>query len=182
MEESKDRVKNLSRRSFFKVATLGIGTAASFLLGLPLIGSIVGKGKIFLHKTYSRLVPVKDIPNSFSPVKRPSKYHFPKTDQDAYITTKKMENVWVVKKSEKEITTFSPICPHLGCRYDWDQEKKLFVCPCHNSIYTIEGKVVSGPAPRGLDTLPTEVKDQDVLYVEYERFKVGVPQKIIIGY
>ena len=182
MEDSNQEGKDLSRRSFFKVATLGIGAAVSFLLGYPLIDSIVSKGKTFMNKTYSRLVSIKDIPNSFSPVKRPSKYHFTKTDQDAYIKTNKMEDVWVVKKSDNEITAFSPICTHLGCRYNWNQEKGLFICPCHNSVYTIEGKVVSGPAPRGLDTLPTEIKNDDVLYVEYERFEVGVPKKTIIGY
>ncbi len=182
MENNDNNDKKLSRRNFFKAATIGIGTAITFLLGYPLIDSIVSKGKVFADKVYSKLVPIRNIPNSFSPVKKPSKFNFTKTDRDAYIKTIKQEDVWVVKKSSSELTTFSPICPHLGCRYNWNQERELFICPCHNSIFTIEGKVVSGPAPRGLDTLPTEVKSDDMLYVLYERFEVGIPQKIIIGY
>ncbi len=182
MENIDNSDKSLSRRNFFKAATVGIGTAIAFLLGYPLIDSVVSKGKIFMNKVYSKLVPVKNIPNSFLPVKKPSKFNFSKMDQDAYIKTNKQEDVWVVKKPNNELTTFSPICPHLGCRYNWNQEKELFICPCHNSVFTIEGAVVSGPAPRGLDTLPIEVKNDDVLYVLYERFEVGVPQKIIIGY
>ncbi len=182
MENNGNNDKKLSRRSFFKAATVGIGTAITFLLGYPLINSIVSTGKTFVNKTYSRLVPVKNIPNSYSPVKKPSKFNFVKMEQDAYIKTEKQEDVWVVKKSNDKLTTFSPICPHLGCRYDWVQEKELFICPCHNSIFTIEGKYVSGPALRGLDTLPIEIKDDDMLYVLYERFEVGIPQKILIGY
>jgi len=182
MEDNGNNDKKLSRRNFFKAATVGIGTAITFLLGYPLINSIVSTGKTFVNKTYSRLVPVKNIPNSFSPVKKPSKFNFTKMEQDAYIKTEKQEDVWVVKKSNEELTTFSPICPHLGCRYDWNQEKELFICPCHNSVFTIEGKYVSGPALRGLDTLPIEIKDDDLLYVLYERFEVGIPQKILIGY
>lgn len=182
MENNDHNDKEFSRRNFFKAATVGIGTAIAFLLGYPLIDSIVGKGKIFINKTYAMLTSVKNIPNSFSPVKKPSKFGFTKVDQDAFIKTNIQEDVWVVKKPGDELTTFSPICPHLGCRYKWNQDQELFICPCHNSVFTIEGKVISGPAPRGLDTLPTEIKSGDMLYVLYERFELGVPQKIIIGY
>jgi len=182
MENNDNNGKSLSRRNFFKAATVGIGGAIAFLLGYPLIDSVVSKGKIFVNKAYSMLGPARNIPNSFSPVKKPSKFNFTKTDRDAYIKTEKQEAVWVVKKPDDKLTAFSPICPHLGCRYDWNQEEKLFICPCHNSVYTIEGAVVSGPAPRGLDTLPTEIKSDDMLYVLYERFELGIPQKILIGY
>jgi Rieske Fe-S protein len=182
MENSTNNGKSLSRRNFFKAATVGIGAAITFLLGFPLIDSVVNKGKIIVNKTYSMLLPVKNIPNSFVPVKKPSKFNFTKTDWDAYIKTDKQEDVWVVKKPDEKLTAFSPICPHLGCRYNWNQEEELFICPCHNSVYTIDGTVVSGPAPRGLDTMPTEVKSDDMLYVLYERFELGIPEKIIVGY
>ena len=29
---------------------------------------------------------------------------------------------------------FSPICPHLGCRYSWIDDQKKFVWPCHGSV------------------------------------------------
>lgn len=173
--------KEVSRRNFFKITTLGIGGALTFLMGYPLIDFIVSNTKTIVDKAYNRLKPVKNIPGSYVPVTKPSRLHFTKTDQDAFIKITEPTDVWVVKKSAKELTVFSPVCPHLGCRYNWDQEKELFICPCHNSIYNIEGKLISGPAPRGLDTLPYKIEDED-LYVLYERFEVGIPQKIIIGY
>jgi menaquinol-cytochrome c reductase iron-sulfur subunit len=170
---------SMTRRTFFKSATVGIGSVLTVMIGYPLIDSLVSSSKALVKKTFSKLGPIKGIGNSFSPVKQPTKVNFSKTDQDAFVSFKKPEQVWVVKKSPDDIKVFSPICTHLGCRYNWDAERKLFVCPCHNSVYTIDGEVVSGPAPRGLDTLPTEIKDGN-LYVQYEKFEVGIPEKIVI--
>lgn len=169
----------MTRRTFFKSATVGIGSVLTVMIGYPLIDSLVSSSKMLVKKAFSKLVLLKDIKNSFSPVVQPTKLNFSKIDQDAFISTTTPEQVWVAKKSPDDIKVFSPICTHLGCRYNWDAEKKMFVCPCHNSVFTIDGKYVSGPALRGLDTLPKEVKE-GTLYVKYEKFKVGIPEKEII--
>ena len=31
---------------------------------------------------------------------------------------------------------FSPICPHLGCKYAWNDAQNKFLCPCHGSVYS----------------------------------------------
>ncbi|NOX85557.1 MAG: ubiquinol-cytochrome c reductase iron-sulfur subunit [Chlorobi bacterium] len=171
---------SISRRSFFKITSVALAAAMSFVLGIPLVGSFVSRAKTIKNKTFSKLGLISSIPVTTKQDERPVKLNFIKTKQDAFIKSQVQENAWVVKKTEADITVFSPICPHLGCRYAWHPEKNLFICPCHNSIFTIDGKVVSGPAPRPLDTLPVEKKEGS-LYVLYERFKVGVPQKIVIG-
>ena len=178
----KKNIKNesFSRRSFFKLASIGIGSVLTVMLGYPLIVSLVSKSKTLVAKIFSNLGPVNNIQDSFSPVEQPTKLNFSNTVQDAFISTTNPEQVWVVKKSSDDLKVFSPVCPHLGCRYNWDEERKLFVCPCHNSVYTIEGKLISGPAPRGLDELPVEIKNSN-LYVKYEKFQVGIPEKIVIG-
>ncbi|MCX5874436.1 MAG: ubiquinol-cytochrome c reductase iron-sulfur subunit [Deltaproteobacteria bacterium] len=52
-------------------------------------------------------------------------------------------------------------CSHLGCRYKWNQEKRLFECPCHGSEFDIDGNVKRGPASRPLARLfLTEESDQ----------------------
>lgn len=181
VENNTNEKKSISRRSFVKVTTLSLAAATSFILGIPLVGSLASGAKKISDRVFSRLAPVKSIPNSFTPVEKPDKLHFNKIEKDAFLRTEKQEDVWVVKKSDNDLTTFSPICPHLGCRYNWNEEQKLFICPCHNSVFTIDGKVVSGPAPRGLDTLPTKIEDK-TLYVLYEKFEVGVPEKIVTGY
>lgn len=61
----------------------------------------------------------------------------------------KERNVWVVK-NERGMYVLVAICRHLGCTPNWYDDKKRFQCPCHGSIYDIEGNVRGGPAPRTL--------------------------------
>jgi cytochrome b6-f complex iron-sulfur subunit len=57
-------------------------------------------------------------------------------------------------------------CPHLGCSVPWRPDfeyggsKGWYRCPCHGSTYTRgAGLLVFGPAPRPLDTMAIDVKD-----------------------
>ena len=61
------------------------------------------------------------------------------------------ERAWVVKDAGGKVTAFSPHCTHLGCAYGWDGEREAFICPCHDSRFAVDGSLVAGPAPRGLD-------------------------------
>jgi Rieske Fe-S protein len=60
----------------------------------------------------------------------------------------------------------SAICPHEGCEVLWEQDRKRFSCPCHDSFFTADGSRISGPASRGLDVLPTRVVD-GTIQVQY---------------
>jgi menaquinol-cytochrome c reductase iron-sulfur subunit len=102
---------------------------------------------------------------------------FPYKTEDAYVRETVTHEVWVIKHSLSELTVFSPICPHLGCHYNWHPDENEFICPCHGSVYAVTGKVLGGPAPRGLDSLSWKL-EKDRLFVEWETFKVGIPQKI----
>ncbi|MCI0520913.1 MAG: Rieske (2Fe-2S) protein [Chloroflexi bacterium] len=53
-------------------------------------------------------------------------------------------------------------CTHLGCNVPWDQEANAFVCPCHNSQFTVEGALVSPPAPRPLDLFPITIEAGEI--------------------
>jgi len=65
---------------------------------------------------------------------------------------------------------FSPICPHLGCKYAWSSEKNKFLCPCHGSVYSELGAHEAGPALRGLDPLPLREYQGKVqiTWIEYQ--------------
>ncbi len=179
MGKKNNKNGSISRRNFFRWTAAGIGSFLTIMIGYPLIESLASGSKAMVKKAFNKLGPLSNIQNSFKPELQPTKMSFSKTDQDAFVTTREPVQVWIIKKSTDDIKAFSPVCPHLGCRYSWDEEKKLFICPCHNSVFTIEGKVSSGPAPRGLDELPVEIRDES-LYVEYEKFEAGIPDKIII--
>ncbi len=161
-----------SRRRFLKMA-VGLASAIFGLaLGIPLVSSLVGPS---LRKKKPHWAKVADIASVATG--QPLALPFSDVTEEAYIHEKVIRVVWVIKHSPNDVTVFSPICPHLGCGFDWHPERRLFICPCHGSVYTIDGKAAAGPAPRPLDTLPHMI-DNGVLYVEWERFQVGVPQKV----
>jgi len=91
--------------------------------------------------------------------------------------TKAIKAIWVVRKSENQIKVFSPICPHLGCGFRWNQQVSQFQCPCHGSAYDLNGKVLAGPAPRPLDELPSQVEDGN-LKVMYKEYKSGLSKQV----
>jgi menaquinol-cytochrome c reductase iron-sulfur subunit len=166
---------NKSRRTFLKVIIAGLGTLTAFALGIPFIGTIVGKSSTLRKIAMDRVIEV-----SYLTVGQPQRVNFLWQKEDAYVHETGVQSVWVTEHSPAKATVFSPICPHAGCYYNWDPETHQFQCPCHGSVFSMNGKVLGGPAPRPLDTLPYEIKD-GVLYVSWERFKSGTSDKIQIS-
>lgn len=84
--------------------------------------------------------------------------------------------IWT-NRQDVPYVVYSGKCPHLGCGYKWRNVPKLgrqiFLCPCHISIYEPSGKVISGPAPRGLDVLPIRVSANGNIEVIDMEFKAG---------
>ena len=66
------------------------------------------------------------------------------------LTEFKEEYNILVIHSEEGIYAIDATCTHLGCATNWFEDEKLFICPCHGSIFTIQGDVVAGPAPEPL--------------------------------
>lgn len=58
-----------------------------------------------------------------------------------------------------EVKAFSAICTHLGCIVDWDERKRVIICPCHAGLFDFHGRVVSGPPPRPLPDYAVKVID-----------------------
>jgi len=56
----------------------------------------------------------------------------------------------IVAQTDKGPIARSAICPHKGCEVEYKSELHLFVCPCHNSRFDEDGKVVRGPAKTDL--------------------------------
>lgn len=57
----------------------------------------------------------------------------------------------VLRASATQVLAFDARCPHLGCAVSGAQ--KLFICPCHGSLFDLDGSVKLGPAARPLSAL-----------------------------
>jgi Rieske Fe-S protein len=78
---------------------------------------------------------------------------------DGWKLESEKRTAWVVKEADNKIVAFGPQCTHLACAYHWEGEAGKFVCPCHGSEFSIEGKVLAGPAPRPLDRYMTKIEN-----------------------
>jgi menaquinol-cytochrome c reductase iron-sulfur subunit len=76
---------------------------------------------------------------------------------DGWKIQSEKSSAWVVKLADSRLVAFGPQCTHLGCAYHWDENHNHFLCPCHSSIFNVDGTVISGPAPRPLDRYETKV-------------------------
>ncbi|MBZ5584952.1 MAG: ubiquinol-cytochrome c reductase iron-sulfur subunit [Acidobacteriia bacterium] len=94
---------------------------------------------------------------------QPVEMVFRRNREDGWKIISEKSTAWVVRKDGDGILAFGPQCTHLGCAYHWDEAKNEFVCPCHNSIFDVEGRVLSGPAPRPLDRYDVKVEGGKVL-------------------
>jgi quinol---cytochrome c reductase iron-sulfur subunit, bacillus type len=159
------------RRRFLKVFIGLFSSLVAAALAIPFLGAVIGGSSRTKKRSFSKVAAVDSLP-----LGRPVDVVYAETSSDAYIRQEAVHHLWVVKRSDSDVVVFSPICPHLGCGFAWDPRDSLFKCPCHGSVFTIDGRVVAGPAPRGLDTLPAEVRG-GALYVQWEQFRVGTSQK-----
>jgi menaquinol-cytochrome c reductase iron-sulfur subunit len=167
--------KGIERRTFLKWAVGILSAAIAAVLAWPIIASVIGPVFRLPKMYYVKIGPIDSYP-----IEKPISTMFNLPTKDAYLNSTTPQNVWIIRHPSKDVTVYSPICPHLGCRYEWYSDAKKFICPCHESVFSIEGKVLGGPAPRPLDTLPHKIEN-GVLYVKWERFEVGVSEKIRIG-
>ncbi|MCI0624123.1 MAG: ubiquinol-cytochrome c reductase iron-sulfur subunit [Acidobacteria bacterium] len=93
----------------------------------------------------------------------PNEFIFRKNRVDGWKVSSEKSTAWVVKMAEQEVVAFSPQCPHLGCAVHWVAKQNEFLCPCHASTFSIEGQVLTGPAPRALDRFKVKVEGDKLL-------------------
>lgn len=164
-----------ARRRFLKWL-LGILAAVNGLVaGIPFLRSLAGPPPAARKDRWLKVASVNSLPEG-----EPVDIRFMAEPEDAYIHATVLRSVWVVRHPSDGITVFSPICPHLGCYYQFSRQSNQFECPCHGSLFSLDGKVLGGPAPRPLDVLQSKIENGD-LYVVWERFKVGTPEKIPVA-
>lgn len=140
---------------WFWTATAIVTTA----IAAPLVGYVVGplfRRQEALRVRLGRL-------EEFLP-DRPQRVEFAFRRRDAWVTEQGRQVAWVVRRGET-VMVFDPRCTHLSCAYHWHAETGQFLCPCHNGLYDLEGRVVGGPPPRPLDTYAVAIEDGFVYVV-----------------
>lgn len=82
--------------------------------------------------------------------------------RDGYQTVKRNYTVYL-HRDETGFKCFDPACTHLGCRIKFQDDQRRYFCPCHGGVFSEDGKVVSGPPPKGLVEHPVKVENGRIL-------------------
>ena len=130
----------LTRRAVLRLAWVGV-IAASALTIEPLVQYLTSKE----DRLQSSLVV----------------YNKPLDENSDWQNTTKAR-VWV-KRDSLGVMALVATCTHLGCEVHYQANKKEWLCPCHGSIYDLEGRPVSGPALRALPRVSVETKDGSLI-------------------
>ena len=147
-----------TRRSFYEALIAGLGAVMGAAIAVPAAAYLLFKPK---SDRRSQWVDAADV-NSLH-VGKPEEVVYHRTRMDGWRVVNEKATAWVVRMDPNTVVAFSPSCTHLGCAYHWDEPTKNFVCPCHTSAFSIDGKVLTGPAPRPLDRYETRVENGKLL-------------------
>lgn len=133
-----------NRRKFLAVCLGGIGAAAAGLAAYPVF-------KFLSPQTTSSEKGRVTIPRA--QVGAGQAYFFQFRGHPAVL----------LQKAPGVFAAFSAICTHLGCIIRWLPEKGEFLCPCHGGRFADDGKVLGGPPPKPLQTIPVALSGDNLL-------------------
>lgn len=77
-----------------------------------------------------------------------------------------------------QILAFNQVCPHLGCAVDYRKSTNKFYCPCHASEFTLEGEKTNVVPPRDLDSLETEIRNGNEVWIKFQNFRGATSEKV----
>jgi cytochrome b6-f complex iron-sulfur subunit len=70
----------------------------------------------------------------------------------------------LIRRRDGVYRAFTAVCTHLGCTVQYRDKDQLIWCACHDGIYDLNGRNVSGPPPRPLEMYDVhEIGDQIVV-------------------
>jgi menaquinol-cytochrome c reductase iron-sulfur subunit len=142
-----------------------------YLTAINLLGALIGAAIAIPAAAYLLIRPKSSEEGGFSEigdlsqfkVGKPLEVLYERKRVDGWRKVTEKASTWLVKTDPNTVVAFNPACTHLGCAYHWDNGADRFICPCHASAFSIDGKVLAGPAPRPLDRYVAKVQDGKIL-------------------
>ena len=168
------------RRKLLTVVACGAGAVTAAVGGAPAVGVVLGApeahgpGHQARGDGWTRVARLDELTEG-APFQRPIEG----AEGDAWMVSprRRLGAVFVLREGES-VRAWSAACPHVGCLVEWSSDH--YVCRCHDSAFSRDGRLTNGVAPRGLDPLEARVENGAVL-VRFERFRLGVPERERIG-
>jgi menaquinol-cytochrome c reductase iron-sulfur subunit len=178
--DSPDAPNPSDRRDFLaKSCAIAIGGAISLVA--PVAGVLVLADPL-RHKSASGGPVLVTTLDALPENGEPRKYSVLATKVDAWNRTPNVPigAIYLQRLAGNKVRALNVVCPHAGCFVDFRPNENHFHCPCHNSSFAPDGKVLDpkSPSPRGLDELPVSVTDGGEVWVTFQNFRAGTAERI----
>lgn len=69
----------------------------------------------------------------------------------------------LIMNSDGTYRALSASCTHLGCTVQYRSDLHQIWCACHNGIYDLSGRNVSGPPPRPLELFDVHARGDEIV-------------------
>jgi len=69
----------------------------------------------------------------------------------------------LIMNADGTYRALSATCTHLGCTVQYRSDLRQIWCACHNGIYDLNGRNVSGPPPRPLDVFDVHSRGDEIV-------------------
>ena len=73
------------------------------------------------------------------------------------------EPALLVHLADGSYRAFAAVCTHLSCTVQYRSDLREIWCACHNGLYDLEGRNISGPPPRPLMVYEVHIQGEDVV-------------------
>ena len=149
--------ENPGRRRFLTKLSVAVGALIAVMAGLPVIGYILWPVSRKMLRQWVSVGPADRFTVGDTVL---VSFKNPSAKPWAGVTGK--TGAWVRRVGDGDFIAFVLNCSHLGCPVRWEKDSKLFICPCHGSVYYEDGTVAAGPAPFALQRFQVRVRGGQV--------------------
>lgn len=150
--------EEVSRRKFMTGLIGVVAGIVSAVVALPAIGYVVSPGlKRAGGESWINLGPASAVTPGV-----PTPFKYSRVIQDGWVKATQSGTAYVVAADAENMTVFSDRCTHLSCRVTWVSDRDGFICPCHDGVFGIDGRVVAGPPPRPLDAFEHRIESGQI--------------------
>ncbi len=146
-----DEKSSTNRRKFLNIL-LGSG-----ILGW--LGSVI-------YPVFSFLIPPKNPEAKVNSIKAGIFYDFPVNSSKILKFGRKP--VILIRSVSGEFSAFAATCTHLDCIVQYRTDNKQIWCACHNGIYDLKGRNVSGPPPKPLEEFSVNFVNDEIVVSKQE--------------
>jgi Rieske Fe-S protein len=162
---------HISRRDFMKLTTGAIGGFIAAVIGIPSIFYLISPA--LRENKAGKPVSVANLENV--PLGKPYPFSFTVTRVNGWERTSTAYGGFILRRSANpaDVLVLSSRCTHLSCRVNWNDEASGFVCPCHDAMFDIEGKVLYGPPPEPLGHFEHEIDGEGNIIITPVEVKEG---------